>query len=98
MNKGLITNLPKSFNVEVEYFDGTKKNLECADRVIHENEYEFLNTDNTYTFVPKSNVKFLHFDKNYSKIIEQVAKMNKAVKEEEKNNEKKWEDIIYTKW
>lgn len=75
MNKALLTNnLPKFFIMEVNYIDGSKEEIKCADRILHEDMIEVLTTDNTFTFIFKNNIKSIKFDKSYSKIVEEINK------------------------
>lgn len=73
-------NLPKSFKVVVQYIDGSKDELVCASWHYTNDFIEYLTTDNMFVQVFKSNIKSLKYDKDYSKIIEELSKQ----KQEEK--------------
>jgi hypothetical protein len=75
MNKNLINNkLPKFFNVTIEYVTGEKEDFKCASWHYEQDFIEYLTTDNMFVQVIKSNIKTIKYDKNYTKIIEELSK------------------------
>lgn len=86
MNKNILNknNLPKYFNVMVEYVTGDSETFECASWRYFTDFVEYLTTDNTMVQVYYNNVKAIKYDKKFTRIIEEANKAKETVKEENK--------------
>lgn len=61
--------LPDSYEVKIEFLDGTDKNYKLAAHRYMDQGIELVLFDDLFTFVPWSGIKTLNFDKQFSKII-----------------------------